>query len=52
MDKTKNFRFSKDKLDNLPLPIKDRDTYTDTIETALRLRVGKTGVKAFILFRK
>lgn len=52
MDKTKNFRFSKDKLDNLPLPTTDRDTYTDTVETALRLRVGKTGIKAFILFRK
>ena len=52
MDKNKSFRFSKDKLDNLPLPKTDRDTYTDTVETALRLRVGKTGIKAFILFRK
>ena len=24
-----------DKLDNLPLPKTDRDTYTDTVETAL-----------------
>lgn len=48
----KKFRFTKERLDNLPIPDNGRETYTDTLEAALRLRVGKTGIKAFMVFRK
>jgi hypothetical protein len=48
----KKFRFTKERLDNLPIPDDGRETYTDTLEAALRLRVGKTGIKAFMVFRK
>ena len=46
------FRFTKERLDNLPIPEDGRETYTDTLEPALRLRVGKTGIKSFMVFRK
>jgi integrase len=37
---------------NLGLISCDLGAYTDTLEPTLRLRVGKTGIKAFTLFRK
>lgn len=46
------FRFTKERLDNLPIPDDGRETYTDTLEAALRLRVGKTGIKAFLCTRQ
>ncbi len=46
------FRFTKERLDNLAIPDDDRETHTDTLEPTLRLRVGKTGIKSFMVFRK
>lgn len=41
------FLFTKDAIDALPLPDKERIEYFDTKEKSLQLRVSKTGIKTF-----
>lgn len=47
----KKFNFTKEKLDNLPIP-KDRETYQDAKVAGLVIRVSKTGSKSFSFFRR
>lgn len=47
----KRFNFTKDKLDNLPIP-KDRDTYYDAKTPSLQIRVTKTGTKSFSFYKR
>jgi len=46
------FNFNKSKLDSLPIPTKNRETYHDTTVKGLSIRVAKTGRKTFVVRRK
>lgn len=48
----KTFTFTKTKLDSLPLPDKDRETYFDKTVQELQLRVTLKGVKSFVVVRR
>jgi integrase len=47
----KKFNFTKDKLDNLPIPA-ERETYHDTKVSGLKIRVTKNGTKTFSFYRR
>lgn len=47
----KKFNFTKEKLDNLPIPT-NRETYQDAKVAGLVIRVSKTGSKSFSFFRR
>ena len=48
----KNFNFTKAKLDTLPLPDKDRETYFDKTVQELQLRITSKGAKSFVVVRR
>ncbi|PTQ87057.1 tyrosine-type recombinase/integrase [Agitococcus lubricus] len=48
----KTFNFTKAKLDGLPLPVKDRETYFDKTVKELQLRITIKGTKSFVLTRR
>lgn len=47
----KKFNFTKEKLDNLPLPI-ERDTHHDAKSAGLQIRITAKGTKTFSFFRR
>lgn len=48
----KTFNFTKAKLDSLPLPQKDRETYFDKTVKELQLRITNKGAKSFVVIRR
>jgi integrase len=48
----KRFNFTKAKIDALPLPDKDRETYLDKTVQELQLRITSKGVKSFVVMRR
>ena len=48
----KKFNFTKAKLDTLPLPTKDRETYFDKTVQELQLRMTNKGTKSFVVVRR
>jgi integrase len=48
----KTFNFTKAKLDSLPIPDKDRETYFDKSVKELQLRITNKGSKSFVLTRR
>lgn len=47
----RKFNFTKDKLDNLPIP-QGRETYQDAKVAGLVIRISRTGSKSFSFFRR
>ena len=47
-----HFKFTKKKLDSLPIPEKGRVGYHDTLISTLKLRITKAGTKTFSVFRR
>jgi len=48
----KRFNFTKAKIDALPLPDKDRETYLDKTVQELQLRITSKGAKSFVVMRR
>lgn len=48
----KTFNFTKAKLDSLPIPDKDRETYFDKSVKELQLRITNKGAKSFVVTRR
>ena len=48
----KTFTFTKERLNNLPLPDKDRETYFDKTVQELQLRITLKGAKSFVVVRR
>jgi len=48
----KEFKFTHERLENLPIPDKGRSEYFDTKQQKLRLRVSSSGAKSFAVVKK